>query len=218
MKKTIKQELIKLIPNSGIDTIHGKYYMRFELGDEGNKNKLNRINQATKRGIEIYKNLIENDEIIIAIEEWENNWLDKENRNKNYLYQILNSNTQKRIKGPFEQTYYEEDSNGKKIEKIFHEKKDCDLIIGKLKITISQVEKIIKGIASLEMGEEPSIPQDVFFFSIKKQAGFRIYDDRGCDIWANSIETLRPIYENLNSWILDYNRPEIDEMFKLNTA
>lgn len=218
MKKTLQEELKRLIPNSGIETIHGKFYMRFELGGEGNKERLKRIQQATTRGSEIFKELIGNDEIIVAIEEWDNEFFDSNNENKQYIYEILSGTELKRINGPFEQTYFEEDEKGIKHEKIFEEPLECDLIIGKTRLNEEQITNIIEGIASLEMGEEPCIPQKVYFFSTGKQAGFRIYDDRGCDIWANSIEALRPIYKKLNSWILNYNRPEIDKMFKMNTA
>ena len=218
MKKTLKEELNRLLPNTGIETIHGIFYMRFELGGGGNKDRLKRIEQATLRGTEIFKQLIGEDEIIITIEQWENEFCDPNNRNKKYLFEILKECELKEIKGPFEQVYYEEDENGIKQEKIFEKPLECDLIIGKIKLKTEQVSAIIKGIASLEMFEEPCIPQDIFFFSIRKQAGFRIYDDRGCDIWANDLEILRPIYENLNSWILDYNRSKIDEMFKMKTT
>jgi hypothetical protein len=41
-----------------------------------------------------------------------------------------------------------------------------------------------------------------------------MYDDKGCDVWSNHKGNLRPIYENLNDWILDYNRSKIDKYFK----
>lgn len=214
MKKTIKEELNKLIPNTGIESIFGEFSMRFELGGEGNHESTKRIEQATERGIEIYKQLIGDNEIIIVIEEWEGSWIKPEDEKENYLHKLLKNKDIKRIKGPFEQTYYEEDSNGKKIEKIFEDKLECDLSIGKIILSISEVKEIIKGIASLEMGGENFITQRVYFFCPKNNTGFNIYDDRGCDIWSKSIEELKPIYENLNSWILDYNRNEIDEMFK----
>lgn len=214
MRYTLHKELTRLIPNTGITSIHGLYYMRFELGGEGNYDRLKRIEQATRRGCEIYRKLIGDDEVVIAIEEWESDFHDAKNLNKPYVRNILQGVDLKRNNGPFEQIYYEKDENGVKHEKVFHEPLECDLLIGKAHVNQNQVECIIRGIASLEMGEEPCIPQNVYFFSIAKQAGFRIYDDRGCDIWANSIEVLRHIYHDLNDWILDYNRPEIDNMFE----
>jgi hypothetical protein len=213
MEQTIREELKRLLPNTGIDSIFGDFSIRFELGGEGNSDSAKRIEQATERGIEIYKQLIGENEIIIVIEEWEDSWIKSEDEKENYLYELLKGQDIKRIKGPFEQTYYEEDSNGKMIEKIFEDKLECDLSIGKIILPLNEVKKIIKGIASLEMGGENFITQRVYFFCPKNNTGFNIYDDRGCDIWSKSIEELKPIYENLNSWILDYNRKEIDEMF-----
>ena len=217
MKETIRNELNRLLPNTGIESIFGKFWMRFELGGEGNKDSSKRIEQATERGHEIYEHLIGTNEVILVIEEWENSWIkvvqEKEIK-ENYLNSLLKDYDLNRIRGPFNQTYYEEDSNGNKIEKIFDEKLECDLSIGKIKLPIEEVKSIIRGIASLEMGGKPFITQRVYFFSPSNQSCFNIYDDRGCDIWSNSIKELRPIYEKLNDWILDYNRKEIDEMFE----
>lgn len=215
MKETIRKELKHLLPGSGIDSIFGSFHMKFELGGEGNKDCAKRIKQATHRGLEIYKELIGENEVILLIEEWENSWIKigEEIKGK-YLASILQRHTLNRIKGPFQQTYIEEDSTGKKIEKIFEDDLECDLSIGKVFLSISEVEKIIRGIASLEMGGEPFITQSVYFFFPKNQTGFRIYDDRGCDVWSNSVEELRNIYENFNDWLLDYYRKEIDAMFE----
>lgn len=217
MKEAIRKELNRLLPNTGIESIYGDFWVRFELGGDGNKNSSKRIKQATERGLEIYKRLIGTSEVILVIEEWENSWIkaaQKEEIKESYLGSLIKGYALKRIKGPFSQTYYEEDSNGNKTEKIFDEKLECDLSIGKVNLSINEVKLIIKGIASLEMGGEPFIAQRVYFFSPSNQAGFNIYDDRGCDIWSNSLIELRPIYEELNDWILDYNRKDIDEMFE----
>jgi len=43
---------------------------------------------------------------------------------------------------------------------------------------------------------------------------YHLYDDRGCDVIASNKENLRPLYEELNDWILDYDREQIDTIFK----
>lgn len=126
--------------------------MRFELGGEENSDSAKRIEQATERGIEIYNQLIGEGEIIIVIEEWGNSLIKIEDEKENYLHKLLKKQDIKTIKGPFEQTYYEEDSNGKTIEKTFEDKLECDLSIGKITLPLNEVKEIIKGIASLEMG------------------------------------------------------------------
>ena len=56
--------------------------------------------------------------------------------------------------------------------------------------------------------------KEIYFVNIDKKLIFNMYDDRGLDIIAADKESLRPIYENFNNWILDYNRNEIDKQFE----
>lgn len=55
---------------------------------------------------------------------------------------------------------------------------------------------------------------DVFFVNVTKNLIFYIYDDRGCEVIASDIETIRPIYEKYGDWLDDYYREEIDQRFK----
>lgn len=202
------------LPNEKIESIYGNHYMRFELGGEGNREATTRILQATDRGTEIFRRLFGAMETLIIIKEWENDWLDPNNVNKGHIYDILNQVDFKRMSGPFDEAYYEQEKEGNRHQRILEAEIECDLLIGKATITPSQLNLIIKGLAAYEMGERPAIPQDITFSAITGGTGFRMYDDRGCDIWANSVDILRPIYTSLNDWILDYNRHEIDLMFQ----
>ena len=215
MNKTIKRYLTSNYPELNLNSIHGKFNLRFELGGEILENgTIERVNQAVSRATEIYKQAIGNDELIIAIEEYETDAYDIEKRNKDYLFELLPLDKLTKFKGPFGQTYYEIDKLGNRIEQIAEDELDCDLLIGKLNIDEKTISKIIRGRANLEMGFDPAIPQDIYYYSVSNKIGFRIYDDRGCDVWSNDKEKLRPLYESLNKWILDYNRPEIDKYFK----
>ncbi|TGE31087.1 DUF3885 domain-containing protein [Desulfosporosinus sp. Sb-LF] len=40
-----------------------------------------------------------------------------------------------------------------------------------------------------------------------------LYDDRGLDIVSHDKNTLMPLYQELNEWILDYDSKRMDEMF-----
>jgi len=55
--------------------------------------------------------------------------------------------------------------------------------------------------------------KEVYFINSSKRLIFHMYDDRGLDIIATDKETIRPIYENYNSWLLDYDRERIDKQF-----
>ena len=215
MNETVKKYLTDKFPKLNLNSIHGEYNLRFELGGETLKNgTIERVNQVLKRATEIYKLAIGFNEIIILIEEYENDIFNQERKNKQYLSELISLDKLSKFKGPFEQTYYEIDDSGIKTEHVFEDKLDCDLFIGNIILEEKTVSEIILGKANLEMGFEPSITQDIYFYSVINEIGFRIYDDRGCDVWSNDKEKLRPIYKKLSKWILDYNRPEIEEFLK----
>ena len=73
---------------------------------------------------------------------------------------------------------------------------------------------MLKAICNQDMGIRPSIFDTVYFININKKTIFHVYDDRGCDLLATSSETIKDIYDKYNDWILDYDRKEIDEVFK----
>lgn len=54
----------------------------------------------------------------------------------------------------------------------------------------------------------------LFFINATKNIIFYMYDDRGCEVIAKDIETIRPIYEKYSNWVNYYCREEIDKRFK----
>ncbi|PEJ24682.1 hypothetical protein CN689_26880 [Peribacillus butanolivorans] len=73
---------------------------------------------------------------------------------------------------------------------------------------------LLKAICNQDMGIRPSIFHDIFFININRETIFHVYDDRGSDLLAKSAETIRDIYNTYNEWILDYDREEIDKVFR----
>ncbi|MGE6376041.1 DUF3885 domain-containing protein [Peribacillus muralis] len=65
-----------------------------------------------------------------------------------------------------------------------------------------------------KLGNPYSQYPDVYFINATKHLIFFIYDDRGCEVIANDKETLRPVYEKYNEWVSEYNRKEIEAIFK----
>lgn len=55
---------------------------------------------------------------------------------------------------------------------------------------------------------------DIYFVNLSKKIIYHLYDDRGCDILATDKEDIRFLYEEYNDWILDYDREEIDLLFR----
>ena len=56
-------------------------------------------------------------------------------------------------------------------------------------------------------------PCEVFLLDEAHDVLYHPYDDRGADVAAADRETLRPLYQELNPWLLDYDRARMDAMF-----
>lgn len=54
----------------------------------------------------------------------------------------------------------------------------------------------------------------LYFINIKRETIFSIYDDRGCDLVSAKKESIEEIYHTFNDWILDWDRPRIEQLFK----
>ena len=76
-------------------------------------------------------------------------------------------------------------------------------------------KQILEGLINTDFGSRsPRICEEVFFVNLNKRIIFNVYDDRGLDIIATDIETIRPIFEKHKDWILDYDREKIDKQFE----
>lgn len=69
-------------------------------------------------------------------------------------------------------------------------------------------EQILKGF--------PRYGIDLYFINKTRKMIYHLYDDRGCDVIASDKEDLYLLYETFNEWILNYDRDEIDKVFKRN--
>ncbi|EGQ27924.1 hypothetical protein HMPREF9372_0083 [Sporosarcina newyorkensis 2681] len=84
----------------------------------------------------------------------------------------------------------------------------------KCKVSDFNYSLMLKAICNQDMGVRPSIFHRIYFINVSKNTIFHIYDDRGCDLLANSLDAIRGNFEEYNEWILDYDRDEIDNIFK----
>ncbi len=90
---------------------------------------------------------------------------------------------------------------------------DAKLLVAKIKIENLPIEDIFKGIASFEMGKVPCIPQELYFYHAQSNKAFRMYDDRGCYLWANDQSTIKPFFEKYKKWIPAFHLEEIQAQF-----
>ncbi|NEU31719.1 DUF3885 domain-containing protein [bacterium LRH843] len=55
---------------------------------------------------------------------------------------------------------------------------------------------------------------DIYFINVTRKMIYHLYDDRGCDVIASNKDNIRSLYEKHNEWILEYDRKQIDKLFK----
>lgn len=72
---------------------------------------------------------------------------------------------------------------------------------------------ILAAIGNQDFLRKPVLDGEVYFLNENKGIIFHMYDDRGLDIVASTVETIRPIYIAHNALILDYDRKKIDATF-----
>jgi len=72
---------------------------------------------------------------------------------------------------------------------------------------------LLQEITKADIGGYSTLVSSVYFADTNDSILFHIYDDRGADLVAGNKDLLRPIYEQFNSWVLDYDRDRINETF-----
>lgn len=74
-------------------------------------------------------------------------------------------------------------------------------------------ELLLHYIITADLGGPWPANVPVFFANTEDEYLYFVYDDRGADLIATIVETIRPAYERFNDWILDYDRERIDRTF-----
>ncbi len=62
-------------------------------------------------------------------------------------------------------------------------------------------------------GQKRNIPGGTFLVNLSQKLVVHVYDDRGMDVVALDKGTLRPLYQRYESWLLDYDREQMDALF-----
>lgn len=102
IQEIVRQTLQEISPNKDIKSIYGEYSIRFELGGNLRNGTKKRVKQVVERASEIFRQTIGNEYTVLMIEEYPNQFYDKNDVNKDYLYSLLNREKLKRYKGSFE--------------------------------------------------------------------------------------------------------------------
>jgi hypothetical protein len=72
---------------------------------------------------------------------------------------------------------------------------------------------MFRGIANRERGGQPRVLSRVYIIVPYAKVILHMYDDRGLDILAFDLETLRPLYDSYSNWIVENQRHRIKFRF-----
>lgn len=73
--------------------------------------------------------------------------------------------------------------------------------------------RILREVVRADIGGYSGLVSSVYFADTSNAVLFHLYDDRGADVVAANKETIRPLFEQYNQWILDYDRDSINRLF-----
>ncbi|NEM98510.1 DUF3885 domain-containing protein [Pontibacter burrus] len=209
MKEEFEEYLAKVYPSSKVGSpfsLGGDIHIRFELGGELENGTKVRVEQAIGRAEKIFQSTFPDSEKQVYLIFYDYAGVSPFTKDKGYIYTLIEKEQL--------QEFYNEPARINVGDLTQEEWVAGRIVVGKVKLTDISIKDILQGIANLEMGFEPVIPQQVYFFDVHSSKGFYMYDDRGCFVFSNDSEKIRSIYEELNEWIVDYHRPEIDAFFK----
>ena len=174
MRNDVQAYVAEVYPGSQLDLDYSlvrPVHIRFELGGKFKNGTQERVDQATRRALVLFRETFDNleEEIWVLIYEYsgENLW----GATNEYLHQQF-------PKPIFEQFYNQLEfvncGNSTIVEdgEEVVEKEEVRVIIGKLKIKYILVENILNAIANTEMGFDPSINKSDFFFDANTDRAF----------------------------------------------
>ncbi|MBD8038813.1 DUF3885 domain-containing protein [Solibacillus sp. A46] len=183
---------------SNLELMPGLFYswepaIRFELGDPNEPDNNKYIAGSNERAAALYNDLhMPEDECIIVMD-------------------ILEVDLKRKNLSPFldRSQHFRISMNTYEMEEI---------LIYRFEIACRAKEiaasKILRAVVHSDLGMKPNIPHRVYILNKRTQTIFHVYDDRGCDILGSNVEKLRPLYEQYNDWILDYDREAITRMLE----
>ena len=186
--------------------------LRFDL-QVGETDTDEYFEEVLRRSTELFKSVFQpNDNVFIVLMDY------KYKRNKlrprNFVFQQIEDLNKPEI------TY-------SKAHRLYEQNDKLDIrniAVIKSKTESINYQNILKAIGNTDFPpRQPRLDKngvltskEVFFLNIDKKVIFHMYDDRGTDIIASDIETLRPIYDQYNNWLLKCDLEKIDSVLKKN--
>jgi len=197
--------------------IFSTFHLRFELGDTLGNGSKERVDQSTYRAKTIFEEFFKLDDdawLLIVSRRYKGDIKELFSPTDGYLKkQIKKFSSLKMLSRENTIEEFDEALNEDGVMEVTnftttHIQEVVCQSVGEI-----AYENIFHGIANLEMGFDPSIGETVYIINKRTNVVFYMYDDRGCLVFANLRETLKPIYKKYNDWLVDYHRETFDGLF-----
>ncbi|APM37978.1 DUF3885 domain-containing protein [Clostridium kluyveri] len=205
MLKELMEEELKLMGLNSLEHpifYNCQYGIRFEIGvgNVYNKDMTPRkeyVESALSRAMTIYNNGIKSPTLLM----WEVYPQGEEDKSD---FEILFS---KKIISILPQEEFSQDID------IDNEVIKRTQLYWDLKKSNIPMNKVFREIIIGDLGGSEDFISSIYLFDVENHVMLHLYDDRGLDIVAYDKNKLIPIYQKLNTWILDYDRKQIDKIF-----
>lgn len=179
----------------------GPVHLRFELGDRHPNGSDERIAQATERATVLFGDLfLQDEQLTLIIKNWA--WTGRE------LFPKSPGHLASLIRGPASDRFVEIITS----RRSHGEEYSYEQVLRRVFVRDLDCRSIFRGIAHVEQGREPCINESVYFVSARRILAFYMYDDRGCLVFADNAEKLRPLYQKRRSWLVDPDNPDWEHM------
>ncbi|WP_409011814.1 DUF3885 domain-containing protein [Aeromonas salmonicida] len=193
--------------------------LRFEIGSLFDDGELY-FNEAHKRAVAIFEACFSNDDEIIIVYQKESDRRRRKIRKSDYiLKQIAQS-------GKFEycdvhgiyvcDCIYSLSRRGPLKCSCYCNPNNCwkRVIVQGLKRSDINYSNILLAVVNTDFpNRQPSTKGECYFVNSTTGLILNLYDDRGMDVISAASDTLKPIYEHFNDWLLDVNREDMDLVF-----
>ncbi len=81
-------------------------------------------------------------------------------------------------------------------------------------LDLKYLKNLIWGAMAQDMGIRPQLSGRVYIYGKRCGVLAQPYDDRGMDLVAEKGRTLDSVYKKYNHYLLDYDREEMDRVYK----
>lgn len=188
--------------------------IRFEIGcSEVDSNDEQYIESVYSRSLQLFEEVFsKEDNILLVVNAHRSFDSESEMTNENEVFPVFFINPKNfeheldSEEIPF--CYLEEDESVEDSIKTIRYCYDCNL--KKIKYT-----ELLKAIANQDLGYKPAVIDEVYFINTDTNIIYHLYDDRGLDLISNNKASLEKLYIKYNSWILDYDRDRINNLFRV---